>query len=257
MIESIKTELQSKYSCIKGFPITYTVDNGRINVCVSTTDGVDLFTKKYWYNKDAESVAESLKETLYTEEELLSSPITDITEYNLKSNYLRLMIRQVKGYEYPRGDGGYYRRKSNMIYDPVSSVYVPCEYKSFVEHHIWLYSELQKALPPTIFKEFEYNTSCGERFVSRYKMLPYADKDDPMLPSVMNYLRNNVREFVLNVYPEHDRDITRQLIMEDFVKKPTMKKLLDKANEVNDTETVAILLEKMKNDTASKSRFDL
>ena len=200
---------------------------------------------------------EGIGSLIFTEEEILA-PNPSFTEYRRKKEFLeRLYIKQVE--HLLLSDVRHhetYAQMDAMVFDPVSSCLVEANQKDFVEHHIWLYQELQKRFRPTIFPVDAELNLTAQVFVYVHT-LSLADPEDPFLPEAKEYLKKNGAREAKDMYEYGSRDTALKLVMGGFVGKPTMKKLLEMANKRKDAEFAAILLDKMQGKAASASRFTL
>ena len=199
---------------------------------------------------------------IFTEEELVT-PCTSTEEYIDKQLYLRdsyidnaKSVIKYRILEYLYMDQYYF--------DPISNVVMGADDKDFILHHIELYIRFKKCQKPSIFllsrnriyiSTFDYDRD--RRFLSYYLFLPFAEDNDWRLSEAKKYIEENAREVAKTFYKKGQTRLPKELVLKDYIKKPTMKKLLEMANEKGDTEFAAILLDKMKESEVSKNRFSL
>lgn len=189
---------------------------------------------------------------LYTDEEIMS-PCLTMSEYVKKKYFLvNIYINQVKNV--PPNWGHFY---DDRIYDPISDKFVSIEHKDFVEHHILLYKQLNKMLKPTIFPQPDSASTVVDKFMLYLTCLPYADEDDPMRSEAEEYISTHARDIAKQYYTAKCREITLKLVEGGYIKTPTMRKLLEMANDNDDSQLSAIIMEKLKDKQVSKSRFDI
>lgn len=200
-------------------------------------------------------LASEIEKQIFTEEELITRCKTT-EEYTRKLHFIRtIYISNVQQATVPMGE---YLTANEIIYDPISNKFVFRRDEQFVKHHIWLYSKLIKNIKPSIFSVTDNSYYFHDIFNSYYTLLPFADDDDPMLDHVKAYLTKNARRYVLETYTSaNDNILPMRLVSEGYIKKPTAKKLLEKANEFGDSQFAAVLLDAMKDKAKNKTKFDL
>lgn len=181
----------------------------------------------------------------YTEEEIVS-PCKSLKEFEKREQFLKFgYMRQVPC-----------RSKYNQGFsDPICDyLVVEPEYKEFINRHIRLWADLQKLRRPSVFPHLNNGLSMLEKAIRYWAFIPYADPDDFMLPDIEDYFRAYARDIVKLAYEAGRQDMVIDLINKGYVKKPTLQKLLEIANEKNDNVLVAVLLDKMKDQqTKNKS----
>jgi len=197
-----------------------------------------------------------LDKHIFSEEELLS-PCHTLSEYQRREEFLRQDYLKTS-----RWCEDYFRKlKGNnkltrAVYNPVNECMMDIQYVEGIKHRIWLYAQHKKTIKPTIFPPVHKSQSIMEKVVTFLNFLPLASEDDPMYNESKEYIAKHAKDIALNYYP-YCRDIVIQLVKDDYIKAPTMKKLLDMANHNGDVELAAILLDKLENKKDSKTRFRL
>lgn len=200
-------------------------------------------------------LASEIEKQIFTEEELITRCKTT-EEYTRKLHFIKaIYINNVQLARVPMGE---FVSVNEVVYDPISNNYVFRKDEQFVKHHIELYSKLIKNIKPSIFSLADNSYYFHQIFNTYYSCLPFADDDDPMLEQVKAYLAKNARRYVLENYTSVDSNIIPiRLVSEGYIKKPTAKKLLEKANAFGDSQFAAVLLDAMKDKTKNKTKFDL
>ena len=200
-------------------------------------------------------LVDEIEKQIFTDEELCARCKTT-EEHTRKLHFIRtLYISNVQQAIVPMGE---YLSANDIIYDPISNKFVFRRDEQFVKHHIELYSKLIKNIKPSIFSVTDNSYYFHDIFNSYYTLLPFADDDDPMLDHVKTYLTKNARRYVLETYTSaNDNILPMRLVSEGYIKKPTAKKLLEKANEFGDSQFAAMLLDAMKDKVKNKTKFDL
>ena len=258
------------YSCV--YSIQRLITRSFINCVVYSKIGASLIkssreiynereTSDYIEFSDAvldckrKELVDEIEKQIFTDEELCAICKTT-EEYTRKLHFIRtIYISNVQQATVPMGE---YLTANEIIYDPISNKFVFRQDEQFVKHHIWLYSKLIKNIKPSIFSVTDNSYYFHDIFNSYYTLLPFADDDDPMLDHVKAYLTKNARRYVLETYTSaNDNILPMRLVSEGYIKKPTAKKLLEKANEFGDSQFAAVLLDAMKDKTKNKTKFDL
>lgn len=200
-------------------------------------------------------LVDEIEKQIFTDEELCAICKTT-EEYTRKLHFIRtIYINNVQLATVPMGE---YFSANEIIYDPISNKFVFRRDEQFVKHHIELYGKLIKNIKPSIFSVTDNSYYFHDIFNSYYTLLPFADDDDPMLDYVKAYLTKNARRYVLETYTSaNDNILPMRLVSEGYIKKPTAKKLLEKANEFGDSQFAAVLLNAMKDKKKNKTKFDL
>ncbi len=200
-------------------------------------------------------LASEIEKQIFTEEELITRCKTT-EEYTRKLHFIKaIYINNIQQATEPIGE---YLSANEIIYDPISNKFVFRRDEQFVKHHIELYSKLIKNIKPSIFSVTDNSYYFHDIFNSYYTLLPFADDDDPMLDHVKAYLAKNARRYILETYTSaNDNILPMRLVREGYIKKPTAKKLLEKANAFGDSQFAAVLLDAMKDKTKNKTKFDL
>ena len=197
-----------------------------------------------------------MSERLFTDEELVS-PCMTIEEYErrmcfITNTYIKKVIEVKVNETYDE------EFDNNAIYDPVSRVYVRIEDEEFVKHHIWLYQKIKCSIKQSIFPMDIENLGKERKFMTCCTCLKYAEDDDPYLHYAKEYLKNNARSFAKTCYKgKGSNAIPIWLVKEGYIKAPTMKILLDMANQYGDSQFAAVILDVMKSKKKKKSEFKL
>lgn len=194
---------------------------------------------------------------LFTDEEICS-PCKTMAEYRKREQYLcDYYIRQVINAYGPIYNDFLDKRYVCSIYDPISYRYVQLKDRDFVNHHVWLAMQLKKTIKPTIFLENYTQLGRMEKAATYLTCIPYAEPDDPMIDEVINYLKTNGGQIAKEAYAMQLDELVRDLVCGGYVKTPTLKKLLEMANDNDDAKLAALIMERMKDKQASARRFAL
>jgi hypothetical protein len=100
-------------------------------------------------------------------------------------------------------------------------------------------------------------TPLAYKFTAYHSLIPFAKEDDPGLIEAKNYIKLNAKDFVGAIYETKGQEIIYDIVKEGLLEKSYMEGLLEKANDIGDTDMVALLLEAMKDTHPDKNRFDL
>ena len=259
-VNSLEENCIEKYE-IKGFPVHIcrdpTYDKKQRSAIVYFPNGrfLTIFQNCYMWNTDSE-LKEKIAQMVYTDEELRKKPKTNKEIKSKKEFLTRYYHRQIgitnTGIKY------FSVIEPDTLFDPVSNVFVETKYKVFVDHHIQVYSDFIKAIPPTIFPDMAYGqTPLAYKFSAYHSLIPFAKEDDPGLIEAKNYIKLNARAFVDEIYEAKGQEIIYDIVKEGLLEKSYMEELLEKANDIGDTDMVVLLLEAMKDTHTDKNRFDL
>ena len=196
--------------------------------------------------------------TLFTDEEICS-PCKTMAEYRKREQYLcDYYIGQVINAIYgPIYSTNFDKRYVCPIYDPISYRYVQLKDRDFVNHHVWLAMQLKKTIKPTIFLENYAQLGRMEKAATYLTCIHYAAHDDPMLDEVIDYLKTYGGQIAKEAYAMKLNELVCDLVCGGYVKTPTLKKLLEMANENDDAKLAALIMERMKDKQASARRFAL
>lgn len=263
-------EISSYHTTIKDVFRAYfhAVDYGyskNINMSVYYLTNQRIYTKSSYINGESKltsdnainNLLDDAAATLFTDEEICS-PCKTMAEYHKREQYLcDYYIRQLINTTY----GPIYcvlgERYVCPIYDPISYRYVQLKDQDFVDHHVWLAMQLKKTIKPTIFLENYARLGRMEKAATYLTCIPYAEPDDPMLGEVIDYLKTNGGQIAKEAYAMQLNELVRDLVRGGYVKTPTLKKLLEMANDNDDAKLAALIMEQMKDKNASARRFAL
>ena len=189
-----------------------------------------------------EEFIKTIESSFYTEEEILA-PCPSLAEFNRRVHFLL--------YTYPKQVNPMYNWKHNHTNNEIVNPFVEdmgfnSKNREFVNHYILLWKGLQKLRRPTIFPSISSDISNYLKADVYITLIPFADPDDFSLPDAEGYLRSNARNIAKIAYLNDRSDITLYLIEKGYIKKPTLQKLLDMANEKEDAQLAAIILDKLK-----------
>lgn len=247
---------------IKGFTVKYNTYLDYIEASAYVNDRYAFISSCEGFRriedaKRAVNVINSkISERIFTDEELVS-PCKTIEEYERRMEFItRSYIRKVNEVKINELDDEEF--DNNVIYDPVSQVYVSKEDEKFVKHHIWLYHQVKSSIKQSIVPIGIEGISKARTFMTYYTCIKYAEDDDPCLNRVKEYVKNNARNFAKACYKgKGSNAIPIWLVKEGYIKAPTMKILLDMANKYGDAQLAAVIMETMKNKKKGKSEFKL
>jgi len=209
-----------------------------------------LYSRLFYPDQEYSKMLEVISHDIFTEDELIS-PCPSMDEYVRRKRYL---IE-----DYPRYVPNWYiidKDQDKYVFDPVKQAYAPPCYKDFVDHHIWLYAQLIKTIKPTLFPMTNewINRDRMELYLA---LLPYAADDDPNLEAVKEYVSKNARKYAKDYYERGYTKMALKLVQEGYIKKPTLRKLLEMANEKDDAQFAAILVDMLGESTKKGSKFTL
>lgn len=245
---------------INGYDVEITDINRHGYVFVKIYENNELICQNSYCTgtDDKEQSIEYVKTMLENEliaEEKIVSPCPTYEEYKRRLYFLE--------YIYPKRFGTLYSsiysygaKGIKLCYNSVIHMYCDAKHAELVKHHEWLYAKLKMSLKPSIFYDFTDEEKFA-RFLTYYQLIPLAEPDDPRLSEAQTYIIKNAREAVLTGYQNGFRDLAIGLVQKGYIKKPTLKELLDLANNKEDTQFLAILLDIMEGTKKSKSRFSL
>ena len=249
---------------LKGYTIRLSqrIDNIIIGY-VYTSDGrqLDWLILRDNENEDPVSaITHYVNQYIFTDEELIS-PCSTMAEYARREMFITAIYPR----QYDTMRTNYYSVTNPSrfdcygmtLYDPVCMEYTYPSNREFVDKHIWLYREFKKTMKPSVFPDIESIPTKEERFLCCLNCIPFAEPDDPYLGQALDYVRSHARDMVKKSYEYGDTELTMKLIADGYIKKPTLKKLLEMANEKEDTQLAALILEQLKDTKQSKSKFDL
>ena len=209
-----------------------------------------IYSRSIYISQGIDSAKDIVANELFTDEELIS-PCLSMNEFVKRKFYLE----QIYGNCICRWFS-VYEDLDSYVYDPIEKAYALIEHKDFVEHRMWLYAQLVRTIKPTIFPLTNQYLE-GDRMVIYLSLLPYAADDDPMLGAVMEYIKKNAGAASKRFYERGPRSMTMKLIEGGYVKKPTLRKLLEMANEKDDAQFAAILVDMLGESTKKGSKFIL
>lgn len=190
-----------------------------------------------------ERLIKYIESEYYTEEELLL-PCASLKELEKRGKFL---IYQYAS-QVPLTHTWKYELREDKIIDPLSGFRLfDSADKDFVAHYLQLWKELQKLRrPTTIFPYVDKDVSEFAKASVYFSLIQIADPDDFSLPDVQEYFRSHARDIVKCCYENGRMDIVMYLINNDYIKKPTMQKLLEMANNKKDSQFAAVILDKLK-----------
>lgn len=244
--------------CIKGYRVYERTAQTYSSVAVFADNDRCVYRDNYSITPP-EKIFDKVKKILFTEEELCI-PCVSVEEYRNKQYFLKnIYIEYVNNICLLCEDF-----TDAYVFDPISDRFVDYKDKDFVMHHIWLFTQFKLCQKPSAFmingNNVYINLNEYEKekcFLTYLMILPFAKEDDPRRSEAINYIASHARDMAKFFYEHRQTRIPRQLVLDGYIKKPTMKKLLEMANDREDVEFAAILLDKMKESEVSKNRFSL
>ena len=247
---------------IKGFTIKYNACFDYIQASVYINDRYafvrisERFRSIEDVKRAVNAINSKISEYIFTDEELVS-PCKTIEEYERRMDFItRSYIKKVNEVKISELNDEEF--DNNVIYDPVSEVYVGKEDEKFVKHHIWLYHQVKSSIKQSIVPIGIEGISKARTFMTYYTCIKYAEDDDPCLNRAKEYIKNNARDFAKTCYKgKGSNAIPIWLVKEGYIKAPTMKILLDMANKYGDTQFAAVILDAMNGKKKRKSEFKL
>ena len=261
-------ELPLGYDIVKGYMIYFTLKYryNSLSLCSEIYNDQEIlidYVHDYCSASQVESIHDQrikfFNRTLFTEEELLSASKTrDETREKIEFLKERYIYNIGSSLIHKPNAHKTYEYISKYVYDPVSNVFVDKSQKDFVDKHIKLYKAVIGVNKPSLFNLVDGLYLFEDIFMTYYQCIPLADEDDSMLEYAVNYVNKNARKMALKVYEtSKDSWLPMRLIKEGYIKKPTQKKLLEMANNFDDSQFAAVLLDAMKDKKKNKTKFDL
>ena len=246
---------------IKGFTIKYQISQYFVEAAAYTNDKYAFCRYSTKHNglmdigKTIEEITKRMSKELFTDEEIVS-PCATSEEFERRKRFLTqtyiMKVEQVKPFSHE------YEFDNNLVYDPISQVHVYKKDEEFVKHHIFLWKRLQESIKPSVFPRNTQGVDKERTFLTYCSCIRYAEDDDPFLPHAKEYVTNNARYFVKNFYKgKGGNALPMWLVKEGYIKAPTMKILLDMANQYGDSQFAAVILDVMKSKKKRKSEFKL
>ena len=247
---------------IKGFTIKYQISQYFVEAAAYVDDRYAFCRYSTKHNglmdigKTIEEINKRMSKELFTDEEIVS-PCATSEEFERRKNFLThtyiMKVEQVK----PKPLSYEYEFDNNLVYDPISQKYVYKKDEEFVKHHIFLWKKLQESIKPTVFLDTK-GLDKERTFLTYCACIRCAEDDDPFLPHAKEYVKNTARYFVKNYYKgKGGNALPIWLVKEEYIKAPTMKILLEMANEYGDSQLAAVILDTMESKKKRKSEFRL
>lgn len=255
-------EVVSKYDDAKIIPLkggkcrgyVYTIMTPCISVFYKTNREIDGMS--FGDNDYIDDIVKQIESRIYTDEELLS-PCKSLKEHNKRVNYLTsVYTRQILTFS----SNLYYNRHradDDVPFPFMEYMYGSLKDKEFIDHCTWLWSELQKLKRPTVFPQFISTLKGIEKAEKYMYLIPLAEPDDMSLPDIYEYLNKHGSRIAKEAFEDNNTTLTRWLIQEGFVKLPTLKKLLEMANNKDDAKFAAFLVDSIGDNCGKESKFSL